>query len=259
MLYLNADLPNATRAAHLRNPGGRIMEPRMPGYEKGKRPVMELLMWASNEVYNPQRVIESVVLDPFGELHRRLMEESSDRAVRPHRNLYGDASTYMERFCRHMCEAPVNFVIVCHEITMSDGDGELLRIPFTGTQGGSPTLGAKLMQMVDIIGYCGVAEGEDGGPPRYLTQLVTARGRFGGDRFGVLAPDGQARELDIATWIAEIEAAEKSGVLPTPGAAAVSQQTLQQVVQARPAEDEKEEAPAGAGVRSGTKRKAGAR
>ena len=186
VLYINADLPNATAFAKSRDPEGRIMEVEIDGLDT-------LGEIANAATQNP--TWDAVVVDPIGELHRRLLESASNRAVRPTLNQYGDVSTHLERFCRFMCEAPVNFIIVAHELqTKDEALGTIDRIPYTGTS--NPALSQKLMGMVDILGYTGVVEQEDGGR-QYVAQLVNEAGRRGGDRFNVL---GEWRPIDLADW-----------------------------------------------------------
>ena len=140
----------------------------------------------------------SVIVDPVGELYRIVLEDLSGRAMRPKINDYGDAGTHIERFCRALCEMPVNAVFVLHEIVVHDEEsGVFERLPFASTKSGSAVAAAKLMAMVDIIGYCGVVEGEGEQPTRYMAQLINGNGRRGGDRFGVL---GKTRDVDLTEW-----------------------------------------------------------
>lgn len=191
-LYINADLPNATRKAHEKYPTS-IFEVRFEG--------MQTLIDATHEVEAGKWT--TVVLDTAGEAYRVLLEEFSGRAVRPSLPLYGDTSTHIERFCRRMCELPVNFVVVCHEIDDKDeSSGVIEKMPFTGTS--KTKLGTKLMGMVDIVGYCGVSEVEGEGA-QYLAQLLPVNGRRGGDRFDVL---GKVRSTDLSEWIEAINKPE---------------------------------------------------
>jgi hypothetical protein len=205
-LMLNFDQPNSTYFARTyRDPDGSIMEPTMPRYEEGKLHTEAML----NEVARTyQRHLEdgtepyctTVVADPIGQLHRHLLEDLSRRAVRPSRDHYGDVSKIIERWCRFMCEvAPCNFVIVCHDRPLKDeANGEFVRLPFTGTT--NPDLGQRLVEMVDIVGYCGRLD-QEGAEPKFVAQLFNGNGRQGGDRFGVLA---DYEVLDLADWFARI-------------------------------------------------------
>lgn len=204
IVYGNFDLGNATRTVHARN-RGRILEPEIPPYEQNKHPIFDLMTEISTMVMDPERCPDAVVIDPVGELHRRLLEETSNRAVRPVIQAYGDASTYVERFCRHLCEAPVTVVFVAHDHPVKDeGDGSVERLPWTGTT--NPALGNKLIGMVDIVGYTGVVPPqEEGQREQYVAQLRAMKGRRGGDRFNVLAP---VELVNIAEWVDRIKAAE---------------------------------------------------
>jgi len=204
VLLLNMDLPNASRFARSRHPDGAVMEVAFEG--------MATLIAVSNAIaqQGTDRMVETVVIDPIGELHRRLLEEASNRAIRPTLNQYGDVGVHIERFCRYLCEQPVNVVICCHESPVKDETtGALERLPFTGTS--NPALGQKLMAMVDVVGYTGVVEQTDGSHS-YVAQLINDRGRRGGDRFDVL---GDWRTLDLAQWFALIHNPQ-----PTPQAVA---------------------------------------
>lgn len=198
LILVNTDLPNATRFARRRQDPGRILEVKMPQWEKGQtQQVMDLLAEISVMCTSDDRP-DTVVIDPIGELHRRMLEDFSGRAVRPRIDYYGDVSMQVERFCRFMCEAPVNFVIVAHEFAV--GSGELIeKVAFTGTKGGSETLSQKLMGMVDIVGYCGSMQVE-GGERKYVAQLVQEHGRQGGDRFDVIAGENGIADLNLTEW-----------------------------------------------------------
>lgn len=185
VLLLNGDTTNATRYAHLLH-GDQLREVRFEG--------LETLIDAANAVESGDYA--SVVLDPIGDIHRIILEGLSKRAVRPSMNQYGDTTTHLERFCRALCEKPLNAVFVAHETASRDEtSGGFEHLPWTGTS--NPALGAKLMAMVDVIGYTGVVE-QEGGGVKFMAQLITGRGRRGGDRFGVL---GTTREIDIGEWI----------------------------------------------------------
>lgn len=196
ILLLNADLPNASLYAHERDTEGRIQEVALT------QP-MDTLIEVANAIKQQgdgeDRFFDTVVVDPVSELQRRMLEEASDRSVHPSLPQYLSAQTHLERFCRMLCEAPVNSVIVCHELPVKDeGTGTIERLPNTGTT--NPSLGQKLMGMVDVIGYTGVVV-QEGGGKEYRAQLINDRGRRGGDRFAVL---GDWRTLDLAEWFAVI-------------------------------------------------------
>lgn len=145
----------------------------------------------------------TVVLDSIGEIHRVMLEESAGRAAgqlkgaRPQIQHFGDATTWIERFVRDVRDLPINLVLICHEIDAPDGaNGTIERMPFTGTS--NTKIGAKLMGMVDVVGYCATVEIESG-ETRHMAQVVNGRGRRGKNRDGVL---GIATELDVGAWVA---------------------------------------------------------
>jgi hypothetical protein len=194
MLFLNCDLPNAIRYAHERhNQDGRIGWVQWEG--------MTTLIDIARVVNGPTKDRpDVVVIDTIGELHRRLMEEASGRAVSPSLPTYQAVGVHLERFCRMLCEAPVNVVFVAHDHpTKDESNGMVERLPFMGTSS-NPSPAQKLLGMVDIIGYTGVIETEDGGRS-YVSQLVAGKGRQGGDRFTkLLSPTSTFRETDLAEW-----------------------------------------------------------
>jgi hypothetical protein len=191
-LYVNLDLPNAIRYAHEHhNQDGRIKWVKFKG--------METLVDIHKLVHGPaSERPDNVVIDPVGDLYRRLLEDASERAVRPSLPTYQAVGTHLERFCRMLCEAPVNAIFICHDHPIKDeSTGEMMRLPFTGSAS-NPTIGQRLMAMVDIIGYTGLVEQEDGSVA-YQAQLISAKGRQGGDRFAVL---GSVRDTNLAEWFA---------------------------------------------------------
>jgi hypothetical protein len=191
ILYLNADLPNATMLAH-RFYGDAIMEVKYEGL-KTLGEITNVLR-AQEQQPKDKREVATVAIDPVGELHRRLMEEQSNRAIRPSRDTYGDVSKYIERFCREMCERDVNVVIVAHDRPV-ENDGRVESLPWTGTS--NTALGGTIMGMVDVIGYTGIVE-QEGGDKLYAAQLVPGGGRKAGDRFASL---GRWQPLNLSKWV----------------------------------------------------------
>lgn len=189
ILYVNADRGSATRLAHHRY-GDKIKEVKAKG--------LGTLIATIKEVQENPDNWETVVIDPVAELYRVILEDLSGRALSPAINLRGDAGTHLERFCRALCDLPVNFVMVLHEKTEKDEEaGNFERIPFSTSNSGSATFSAKLMGMVDVIGYTGI-DLSDEENPRYLAQLIASKGRKGGDRFGAL---GHSREVNLSEWV----------------------------------------------------------
>lgn len=193
-MLLNTDLQNAAWYAHSLDTEGRVQEVEFHGLGTLKE-IVEAFA-------KPQEIISTVVVDTVGELYRRLLDEVSDDALRKTLPQYGDTSTYVERFCRALCESPVNVVFVCHEAPVkNEASGEFESLPLTGTS--NPALGQKLMGMVDVFGWTHRFEQEDD-KVEYVAQLVTEGGRRGGDRFDCLDEGQGFRRLDLAEWMAVI-------------------------------------------------------
>lgn len=185
VLLLNADRPNSSMYAR-KLYGDDLHEVRVDG--KGTLDAVYLYLQDSPEE-------KTVVVDSVGEVFRIVLEEFSGGG-KPTLPQYGDSTTIVERFCRALCDLPLNVVLVAHETAVKDEEsGHFERLPVTGTS--NPMLGAKLMAMVDIVGYCGVIAPEDGAT-QYLAQLISANGRRGKDRTGTL---GKARDLNLSEWI----------------------------------------------------------
>ena len=135
VMLLNADLPNAAWYAHSLDTEKRIQELEFHG--------LDMMNEVAIAFSQPQNVFSTIVVDTVGELYRRVLDEVSDDALRKTLPQYGDAGTYVERFCRAMCEAPVNVVLVCHEAPIkNEASGEFESLPLTGTS--NPALGAEV-------------------------------------------------------------------------------------------------------------------
>lgn len=183
-LYLNADTANATRFAH------KLFE-----FDEVHVENLQTLLDAMLAIKEGK--YECVVVDPIADVYRLVIEGLSNRALSPAIQQYGDTGTYLERFCRELCEQPVNAVLIAHDQAVPNEEtGGVEHLPFVSTKAGSPVLAGKLMAMVDVIGYTGVVEKENE-PTEYVAQLINSKGRRGGDRFGVL---GKSRSLDLAEW-----------------------------------------------------------
>jgi hypothetical protein len=196
VLHINADLPNATRRAHVSYPG-KIKEVRF----EGVKTFTDVL----NEVQANPSKWGTIGLDTVGDAYRVLVEEGSNRAIRPQIQHYGDANTYIERFCRHLCELPVTLVLICHQLEeKNEATGEIEKTPFTGTS--NSKLGSKLMGMVDIIGGCAAVADEQSGEINFLAGLTSANGRRGGNRY--LDVLGKVQPLDLTNWVELIKQSE---------------------------------------------------
>jgi hypothetical protein len=196
-LLINADLSNATRYA--RRQHSDVLEPtawKAKATDDNPTPVFDLMtavVHGSNA-----REWDTVIIDPLGEFYRRLLTEQARGHRRPTLEQRGNATSDLERWLYAMCEAPVNFVIVAHEMAEVRGDEGLIFMPFTGSKTGSQSgLGPKVGGMVDVIGYTAVHELEDDPDPHYAAQLISGKGRTGGDRFDVLGP---FRDVNLSEW-----------------------------------------------------------
>jgi hypothetical protein len=107
----------------------------------------------------------------------------------------------IEWFVRSFRDLPVNLVLVCHEQIEGEGENAISR-PMTGGK----KLPEKIIGMVSIVGYCGVApaDPEKGTSRRWVAQLVEGRGRRAKDRSEGL---GDSRDIDLTEWFATASAA----------------------------------------------------
>jgi len=201
VLVLNGDTGNALVFPRLRERAregddSRIME---IGLDAGMMQAMIDVAQAVDQLpESPEdRIFNTVVVDPVGEVHRLLLDDLSSYAIRPSMNVRLDAAVHLERFCRKLCRSDVNVVIVAHDFVVELGDGEVDHLPYTGTQKGTLSLGPKLMGMVDIVGFTGIVE-SDTGDKVFAAQLVNENGRHGGHRYGDAL--GSWEPLDLADW-----------------------------------------------------------
>lgn len=199
VLYLNAESENALYHARTKQP--KLLEVDMKG--------LSAMTAVYNEVKDHPEDWGTVVADPVADMYRILIEESTNRALNPALDAYRDAGTHIERWCRSMCDLPVNFVVVCHDWPVTDeSTGTVERLPYTGSARNA-TLANKLLAMFDIVGYTGVVEVKEGDQSefKYMAQLKNANGRRGKDRFNVL---GKSEEVDLSRWLGLIAASKSS-------------------------------------------------
>jgi hypothetical protein len=216
ILLLNADLPNASWYAHER--ARQAGEEHLHEIEyKGFESLTDIgfAIERGNLAGPDGCTIETIVVDPVNELYRMLLEQLSDRALSPSLPTYQAVTVHMERFYRALCKnRGYNVVFVAHEMPVKDeSTGVVERLAQTGTT--NPSLGQKLMAMVDVIGYTAVVE--SGEKYTYLAQLVNAKGRRGGDRFDSLGP---VQPIDLAAWFAtgpQVQEAAAPPSEPKPG------------------------------------------
>jgi hypothetical protein len=220
---LNADLENASWLAHQRRDDLHEIDLTSTGPQDRPtlRTVLELEQMANERKLGG---VATVGVDPIGEVYMRLVREISGNAISPAIQVYQQAGVYLERMCRALCSCPqVNVVLVAHDHPMKDEGTETVEVlPFTGSAS-NPTLGRKLMGMVDVVGFTGRIELEDG--PRFVAQLANAKGRRGGDRFDVLGTRENQfmRDLNLSEWFdalastatpADATSANESGATP---------------------------------------------
>jgi phage nucleotide-binding protein len=212
ILYVNADLENASRIAHT------IAGSRMNEVDLDKDGALKAILDIVPFVQEPNSGIDTVVVDPLSDLYRRLLDDVSQKAMRPTLPQRGDVTTYLERFCRALCNAPVNVVFVAHELVL-EGEGEQVTkiVPYTGTS--RPTLGNKIAGMVDVVGYTERVVPEQG-EAIYAAHIVQENGHLGGDRFDVLGP---IRRMNLTEWLDLI--ADKTSTNTTAGAEPEKEQT----------------------------------
>lgn len=195
VMVVNAEGPEALMYARRHHPDKEILEIVF----EGKQTLDDVYPYLTG---NNEAGVQTLVLDSIGEIYAKLLEELG--GYRPTQQNYGDVNTMIRRFVRAIRDLPVNVVLICHEKIDDAGDDRIVR-PKTGGQ----QLPEELMAMVSVVGYCAVADLEENGEkrPRYVAQLVEDRGRRAGDRTGVL---GDWRPLDLAEWLAAVEAAYSS-------------------------------------------------
>jgi hypothetical protein len=195
ILLVNAEGENAARFGRQKHAGTKINEVEVTGAAVLDEVLLHL---------RDKPTEKTVVVDSIGEIFIVLLTEIANGG-KPSLPNYGDVTTKIERFCRALRNLPVNVIFITQERPIQDADGQIERLPVTGTT--NPDLGTKLMTMVDIVAYVGrvepTAEGES---TRFMAQLVDANGRRGKDRTNTL---GKARDLDISEWIKTAAAAAK--------------------------------------------------
>jgi hypothetical protein len=203
ILYVNADRKSAGRFARRHHGADGILEVEFKG-----RPTMELV---ERKARTNEEGFKTIVVDTGGRAFDRVMQDIA--GLSPQIQHWGQVQTLFERWIAALCRSGLNFVLVCHE-GIDDQEDEPLRQP----QIGGKKFPAKVMGLVEVIGYCGFVEGgtsEEGEtvPDRYMAQLVQRNGRRAGDATGVL---GKTRELDLSEWVETIasEYGDDSSDLP---------------------------------------------
>lgn len=187
VLVVNAEGPGGIRFARRRFGDGKVRELAFTGKKTLEDAYLYLRDGKGGE--------KTLVVDTVGEVHRMLLDELA-KDGRPTMQQWGDVQVVIERFIRSVRDLDVNVVLVCHEeIQKDESSGEAMRMPLTGGR----KLPAILTAQVDVVAYTGVVlPSDEAGDPKYMAQLVSANGRYGKDRSGLL---GTAREVDLSEWI----------------------------------------------------------
>ena len=192
VLLLNADRRHGSAFARQKF-GDDVKELRVKG-----RQTLEDAYLHIAEGKTPR--FKSVVLDSYGGAHRAMLTERrtrGDQVIKASLPMYGDVADELERFIRSLCELPVMTVIVAHEFRIkNEEEGNFERVAFCGTKDGSPVQSARLFEMVDVVGYCGVLR-EQSKQPEFLAQLFHESGRHGKDGTGQL---GDSRAVNLTEW-----------------------------------------------------------
>lgn len=201
-VYLNADVDNALRYPRRQVPRGTLKVINL------KTGVLAAMKDLERAVQAQPEKIDRVIIDPLGELYRRLLFEVSQGAVSPSLPNYQTTGFHLESLLRAVAEAPVTSVFVAHEYPVpNEGTGEVEKLMWMGTKSNSEALSQKIMGLVDVIAYTGVVEQD--GAKEYLSTLVNAKGRRGGDRRDVL---GDAQPTDVGAWVEQIKASEAAPI-----------------------------------------------
>lgn len=182
VLVVNAEGPSALAyARHLY--GDKIREVRFEG-SATLRAVCEYLKRGSDGE-------QTVVIDSVGEVYATLLKEIG--GSQPQIQHYGKVNGQLIDLIRFLRNLDVHVVLVAHEQIDDSEEGGAVRRPATGTKKNPE----EVMKHMDVVAYCGVVL-EDDKPPRYVGQLVPARGRRCKDRSGAL---GTNRDLDLTEWV----------------------------------------------------------
>lgn len=182
LLVVNAEGPSALAyARHLY--GSMIREVRFEGSQT-LRAVCEYLRRGDGGE-------QTVVIDSVGEVYATLLKEIG--GSQPQIQHYGKVNGQLIDLIRFLRNLDIHVVLVAHEQIDDSEEGGAVRRPATGTKKNPE----EVMKHMDVVAYCGVVL-EDDKPPRYVGQLIPARGRRCKDRSGAL---GSNRDLDLTEWI----------------------------------------------------------
>lgn len=194
----NTEQLDSSRFAHSRDTEKRLIEPVIPQYEPGRRPVYDLMTEIALGARD--KSWDGVILDSAAELYRRLLDEFSGRAKNPTRDLRMEVTTEFERWLRYMVDAPVNFTIIAHQMRVEGSDDSSILMPLISSKTGSESgIGPKLGGIVGLIAYVKTIDTEDG-RQRVAQVRADDNGMDLGGRFPELETDEGYRTLDLPEW-----------------------------------------------------------
>lgn len=187
MLYLSTEQKNALLFGQ--NLHGTDVDMVVLGEDDIQSTLTEFIQHAKDGDY------ETVVIDAVGEVRNRVLSEIGGSVARPTLQAHGDANYVVSSFIREIIALPMNSIFICHEDIQTDETGETLHVPHVGGKEVPRVLG----QLADVIGYCKLAETDDGPVP--YAQFVGNKS-YSKDRTAKL---GNHAVLDIMAWITTIE------------------------------------------------------
>lgn len=183
ILVLSADRPGAYRYARRHHGGKDIREVR---YEN-----RQTLAHVHAYLKGDGQGVRTVVLDPFGGIYDRLVEEIGGREPKPEH--YQQVNKALLKFLYAMRDFDINLVLVAHE-RLNDGkggDGKLY------PNLGGPALINRVLAESDIVAHVEREPGGQGEAPRYMAQLTPVRNLVCKESTGLL---GDRRPLDLSEW-----------------------------------------------------------
>ncbi len=190
ILYLNADAKDGLRYARRKFAEKDIREVRVTGLQ---------VLYDAILYVQQNGDVQTVVLDTVGKAYQAVLRDLARDDKHPTLPEYGDTGTHVERFVEALIELPVNVILVAHDMTVEvagvEQEGTLSReqFPFVGTS--KEALSKRLMQLVSVVGYCGVRH--EGEQREFVAQLFEGHGRRAKDRTSAL---GDVRVTDLSEW-----------------------------------------------------------
>lgn len=197
ILFVNAEGFQAVRYARRKYGNDHVREVTFEGPETFEDVYDHLSSGKAEE--------RTVVFDSLPEMYQKMLEV---RAGGPGKfvqlDWYRDAQQELRRWSKLFRDLPVNTVWIASEDAVETGTDIATGAKVIETKPyGAGRTTPKLPHHFDIVAYASIAPPAEGETePRYMAQLCNAKGRTGGDRFGVL---GLFRPLDLSEWAAVIE------------------------------------------------------